>query len=72
LAFAITQNIAPVISISYGVCESLMSASELNQGNSLFEQAAAQVAAAGTAALLPVLPTTLQRVSRLPSNKLYR
>lgn len=42
LAFAIAQNIAPVISISYGVCESAMSATELDQGNALFEQAAAQ------------------------------
>jgi subtilase family serine protease len=53
LEFAITQNIAPVISISYGICESLMSATDLDQGNALFEQAAAQgqtlVAAAGDA-----------------------
>ncbi|WP_353071650.1 S53 family peptidase [Tunturiibacter gelidoferens] len=51
LAFTIDQNIAPVISISYGVCESLMSATDLDQGNALFERAAAQgqtiVAAAG-------------------------
>ena len=51
LAFAITQNIASVVSISYGTCESLMSATDLDQGNALFEQAAAQgqtlVAAAG-------------------------
>lgn len=51
LAFAITQDIAPVVSISYGVCESAMSTTELDQGNALFEQAAAQgqtlVAAAG-------------------------
>jgi subtilase family serine protease len=53
LAFAITEDIAPVVSISYGVCESLMSATELDQGNAMFEQAAAQgqtlVAAAGDA-----------------------
>ena len=53
LAFAITQNIAPVISISYGICESLMSAADMDEGNALFEQAAAQgqtlVAAAGDA-----------------------
>jgi subtilase family serine protease len=51
LAFAIDQNIAPVISVSYGICESLMSAADLDQGNALFEQATAQgqtiVAAAG-------------------------
>jgi subtilase family serine protease len=51
LAFAIDQKIAPVISISYGICESLMSATDLDQGNSLFEQASAQgqtlVAASG-------------------------
>lgn len=53
LAFAIKQDIAPVVSISYGICESLMSATDLDQGNALFEQAAAQgqtlVAAAGDA-----------------------
>jgi hypothetical protein len=51
LAFAITQDIASVVSISYGTCETLMSATDLDQGNALFEQAAAQgqtlVAAAG-------------------------
>jgi subtilase family serine protease len=51
LAFAIDQKIAPVVSISYGVCESLMSSTDLDQGNALFEQASAQgqsiVAAAG-------------------------
>jgi subtilase family serine protease len=53
LAFTITEDIASVVSISYGVCESLMSTTELDQGNALFEQAAAQgqtlVAAAGDA-----------------------
>jgi subtilase family serine protease len=51
LAFAIDQKIAPVVSISYGICEPLMSATDLDQGNSLFEQASAQgqtlVAASG-------------------------
>lgn len=51
LAFAITQDIAPVVSVSYGFCETSMSATELDQGNALLEQAAAQgqtvVAAAG-------------------------
>ncbi len=51
LAFAIDQNIAPVVSISYGVCEALLSPTDLDQGNATFQQAAAQgqtlVAAAG-------------------------
>jgi subtilase family serine protease len=51
LAFAIEENIAPVVSISYGICESLISPTDLDQGNSLFEQASAQgqtlVAASG-------------------------
>ena len=42
LAFAITQAIAPVVSISYGGCESLTSVTDLQQANALFEQAAAQ------------------------------
>jgi len=42
LAFAITENIAPVVSISYGICEQLLSASDLNQNNALFEEAASQ------------------------------
>jgi subtilase family serine protease len=51
LSFVITEDLAPVVSISYGVCEPLMIATELNQWNALFEQAAAQgqtvVASAG-------------------------
>ncbi len=51
LAFAITQNIAPVVSISYGGCEASFSQSDIDQQNALFEEAAAQgqtlVAAAG-------------------------
>lgn len=51
LAFAITDDIAPVISISYSICEPLLSQSELAQGDALFEEATAQgqtlVAAAG-------------------------
>lgn len=42
LDYAITQNIAPVVSISYGVCEPILSQTELDQANSLFEEAAAQ------------------------------
>ncbi len=51
LDFAIQQNIAPVISISYDLCETLLSSSEAAGANALFQQAAAQgqtlVAAAG-------------------------
>ncbi len=42
LTYAIQEKIAPVVSISYSSCETLLSASELNQANSLFAQAAAQ------------------------------
>jgi subtilase family serine protease len=42
LAFAIADNIAPVLSISYGACEPLISTTELDQWNALFQQAAAQ------------------------------
>jgi len=42
LEFAIAENIAPVISISYGTCESFLSATQLDAGNALFEEAAAQ------------------------------
>jgi subtilase family serine protease len=51
LAFAVTQDIAPVISVSYGACETLISTTELQQYNSILQQAAAQgqtiVAASG-------------------------
>lgn len=51
LAFAIDQNLAPIISVSYGQCEPLLSTSYLQQANSLFQQAALQgqtiVAASG-------------------------
>jgi subtilase family serine protease len=42
LAFAIDQDIAPVVSISYGQCELLLSQADLAQGNAIFEQAASQ------------------------------
>jgi hypothetical protein len=42
LSFAITQRIAPVVSISYGTCETLLTPSELDQYNALFEEASAQ------------------------------
>ena len=41
-AFAITHDIAPVISISYSQCEPLVSSAQLQQFNALFQQAAAQ------------------------------
>ena len=42
LAFAITERIAPVVSISYGSCEPLLTHGELDQYNALFEEAATQ------------------------------
>lgn len=42
LSFAITQRVAPVVSISYGVCEPLLTPSDLDQYNALFEEASAQ------------------------------
>ncbi|QNI37157.1 protease pro-enzyme activation domain-containing protein [Edaphobacter albus] len=42
LAYAITENIAPIVSISYGSCELALSQSTLLQANSLFAEAAAQ------------------------------
>ena len=51
LSFAITEDIAPVVSISYGICEPLLSSTDLSQFDSLFEEASAQgqtlVAASG-------------------------
>lgn len=53
LSFAITQDVAPVISVSYGICETLLSTTDLQQLNALLEQAVAQgqtvVAASGDA-----------------------
>jgi len=42
LAFAISRDIAPVISVSYGECEPLLSPSFVQGFNGLFQQAAAQ------------------------------
>jgi subtilase family serine protease len=51
LTYAITEDIAPVVTISYGTCELALSQTTLAQANSLFEQASAQgqtlVAASG-------------------------
>ena len=53
LDYAITENIAPVISISYGLCEPLTSLTSLNAYNSYYAQAMTQgqtiVASAGDA-----------------------
>ena len=40
--YAIEENLAPVVSISYGSCEQLYGSSAANAGNALFEQAASQ------------------------------
>ncbi len=62
LSLAITENIAPVISISYGICEPLVSGSELDQANALFEEATAQgqtlVAASGDSGSTSCAPYT--------------
>jgi Pro-kumamolisin, activation domain len=42
LGYAIDENLASVISISYGICEPLFSTTELEQWNALFAQANAQ------------------------------
>ena len=42
LSYAITQNIAPVISISYGECEPLMSSADIQQYGAVLQEAAAQ------------------------------
>ena len=42
LGFAIDQNLAPVVSISYGQCETLLSQAELEQATAIFQQAASQ------------------------------
>lgn len=42
LNYAVTENIAPVISISYGVCEPLASTTSLTAFNTIYMQAAAQ------------------------------
>ena len=51
LSYTIDQRIAPVVSISYSECETLLTPDDVDQGNALFQQAAAQgqtlVAASG-------------------------
>src|ERR1700733_6474389 len=76
LAFAITQNIAPVISISYGTCESAMSTTALDQGNALFEQAVAQgqtlIASAGDSGSTACAPFTSDGLSLTQQQALDR
>ncbi len=51
IAYAITMDIAPIITISYSECEPLLTPADVQQYNALYEQAAAQgqsiVAASG-------------------------
>ncbi len=42
LSFAITQDIAPIVTISYGECEPFLSAADSQQYNAVLQQAAAQ------------------------------
>lgn len=42
LAYAVDRDVAPVITVSYGLCEAAMSTMWLTQGNALLEQAASQ------------------------------
>jgi hypothetical protein len=42
ISYAIDNNVAPIISISYGACEADYSVSEINAQNTLFAQATAQ------------------------------
>lgn len=62
LSFAITQDIAPVVSISYTTCEPLMTPTDLNQYQSLFEEASTQgqtlVAATGDSGSTACAPYT--------------
>jgi subtilase family serine protease len=63
LGYAIDENLASVISISYGVCEPLLSSTELEQWNAMFEQANAQgqtiVASAGDSGATACSPENL-------------
>jgi len=51
LSYAIDQNVAPIVTVSYGACEAVQGTSVLNSYNQLFKQASAQgqtiLAAAG-------------------------
>jgi subtilase family serine protease len=51
IAYAINNNVAPILSTSYGQCEADLTPAEFNTQNTLFQQAAAQgmtvIAAAG-------------------------
>ena len=62
LTFAITEDIAPVVSISYGTCEPLLSTNDLDQYEAVFEEASAQgqtlVASAGDSGSTACAPFT--------------
>ncbi len=63
LAFAIDQNIAPVISISYSECETFLSQTDIQGNEALFQQATSQgqtlVAAAGDSGSTACAPATV-------------
>ncbi len=63
LAFSIDQNLAPVVSISYSECETFLSTTEVQQGNALFQQAAAQgqtlIAASGDSGSTACAPNSV-------------
>ncbi len=73
LAFAITQDIAPVVSISYGACETLISTTELQQYNAILQQAAAQgqtiVAASGDTGATACAPYSSTNGVSLPQQQ---
>ena len=63
LAYAIDQNIAPVISISYSECETLLSSTDVAGSNAVFAQAAAQgqtlIAASGDSGPTACVPYSI-------------
>ncbi len=62
IAYAIAEDIAPVVSVSYGSCEPALSSTELDQNNALYEEAAAQgqtlIASAGDSGSTSCAPYT--------------
>lgn len=75
VSYAITENIAPVVSISYGTCEPLMSSTDLSQLDALFEEASTQgqtlVAATGDSGSTACAPfSTAQGVTAAEQQEL--
>jgi hypothetical protein len=75
VAYAITEDIAPVVSISYGSCEPLMSSTDLDANNAVYEEAVAQgqtlVASAGDSGSTACSPyTTAEGVTTLEQEQL--